>query len=97
MDECKLCGKLRVIYKLGCCKSCYTYHLIKKYKLKDDVNFHINSQKEMIEEFLANPTIKTKKELADKYCMTIRNIDYAINMYCDKYYVRRDNENIIIK
>ena len=51
--KCRLCGAERNIFKLGCCKSCYTYNVVKRYKLKEDVNFRVNSQQEMIEEFLA--------------------------------------------
>lgn len=94
--NCQLCGKERKIYKIGCCKSCYTYNVVKVYKLKDGTKFGVNSQKEMIEEFLENPNVP-KSYLAEKYCITVRNIDYAIAMHCDKLYVRRDNKDIILK
>lgn len=94
--KCQLCGKERLIYKIGVCQTCYRCNIVKRYTLKDGIRFGVKSKKEMILEFIENPNIP-KDYLAKKYCVTIRNIDYAIARCCDKHYVRRDNENITIK
>ena len=95
MMKCRLCGNDRKIIKLGCCNSCYTYNVKKVYSLKNDARFRIDTQQEMIMEFLANPRI-SKKELAEKYCITERDVYYALKRFCEVHYVRRDDESVVL-
>lgn len=93
--QCKLCGKERKIVKFGCCNSCYMYNVKKIYSLKEDAKFIVTSQQELIQEFLENQKI-SKKELAKKYCITERDVYYAIKRFCDVHYVKRDDESFIL-
>ena len=92
--QCKLCGKEREIFKIGCCKSCYRYNIIEHYSLKPYAKFRIDSSEKLVKEFLENQNVD-KNYLADKYCVSLRNVYYAIRQYCDKSYVRRDTGEII--
>lgn len=92
--SCKLCGKDKLIYKLGCCKSCYNFNIIKVYKKRDYARVRVDTQEELIEEFLNNQRV-SKKYLAEKYCISEREVYHIIQKFCDFDYVRRDTKEII--
>ena len=93
--ECKLCGKEKLIYKLGCCKKCYNYNIMKVYRKRDYARVRIDTQEELIEEFLKNQRV-SKKYLAEKYCISEREVYHIIEKFCEFDYVRRDNHEIIL-
>lgn len=90
MAICKLCGKERVMFKFGCCQTCYVLSVEKRYKLKDNIKYRVDSQIEMVEEFLANQKMP-KIELAKKYGVSLVDVYYNIKKYCDVFYVRKEN------
>lgn len=92
---CKLCGKEKAIFKLGCCQSCYKYNVKKIYRMKDCAKFHINSQERMIREFLDNQNL-SKEYLAEKYGISIQAVYLALRQYCDVFYVRKDKQEIVL-
>ncbi len=91
MAICKLCGKERKMFKFVCCQTCYVFGVEKRYTLKDNVKYRIDSQIEMIEEFLANQKMD-KKLLAQKYGVSLVDVYYNIKKYCDVYYARKENK-----
>lgn len=81
--KCKYCGKKNKIYKFGYCRICYNLILDDAYFLKPGVNFVSKSKKELVMEFLENPNVD-KKELAQKYGISLRTVFYTINKFTIK-------------
>lgn len=83
IDICEYCGKELVIFKGGFCKSCYKLMLKDEYLLNPNAKFTSTSQKDLVFEFLKNPSID-KKKLAKKYNIAIRTVYYTISRYTIK-------------
>ena len=80
MEVCKYCGKENIIYKFGYCVQCYKIMLKNKYILNPNSNFNNAKEKELIDYFLENPET-SKKDLAKKFELPIRNVYYYIQKY----------------
>lgn len=80
---CEYCHKELFIFKLGYCKSCYNLMLKDTYILNPKYKFRNDSQKELVLEFLKNPSID-KHELAKKYNIAMRTVYYTIHRYTIK-------------
>ena len=93
--SCRLCGKDKLIYKLGCCKRCYDNNVMKVYHRRNYARVRVDTQQELIEEFLNNQKV-SKNYLAEKYCISLREVYHIIDKFCEFDYVRRDNNEIIL-
>lgn len=95
IDLCKRCGKPKAIFKDGFCKDCYTTKIEKIYVLKPYTKFHANTQVALIEEIANNPHFD-KKEITEKYCISLTRLYAILNKYFDKIYVDKEKAKVDI-
>lgn len=94
IERCKLCGKVKSIFKEGFCKECYSNKIEKLYLPKPNMpKIRVDSKDELIQEVIDNPRVD-KKELAVKYGISIQRVYQILNRYFDIVYVERQRATI---
>jgi len=68
---------------------------MKVYHRRNYARVRVDTQQELIEEFLNNQKV-SKNYLAEKYCISLREVYHIIDKFCEFDYVRRDNNEIIL-
>lgn len=82
--KCKYCLKENLIYKEGYCYTCYSVVLKNKYVLNPDKEFKTLGQKKIVDYFLKNQDVISRKEIAKMFNTPLSTVNYTIHRFTIK-------------